>query len=33
VDERQTLTLLAWTIGGIVGTVFVLNAVALSMIG
>ena len=32
-DERQTLTVLAWTIGGVVGIVFVLNAIALSLIG
>ena len=31
-DERRTLSLLGWTIGGVVGAVFVLNAVALSLI-
>ena len=30
-DEAQTLALLAWIIGGIVGVAFVLNAIALSM--
>jgi hypothetical protein len=32
VDERQTLAFLAWTVGGVVGIVFVLNAIALSLI-
>jgi hypothetical protein len=31
-DERRTLSLLGWTIGGLVGAVFVLNAIALSLI-
>jgi hypothetical protein len=31
-DEAQTLRILGWTVGGIVGAVFVLNAVALSLI-
>jgi hypothetical protein len=31
-DERRTLSLLGWTIGGVVGAVFVLNAIALSLI-
>jgi hypothetical protein len=31
-DERRTLSLLGWTIGGVVGAVFVLNAIALSFI-
>jgi hypothetical protein len=30
VDERQTLALLGWTVGGVVGIVFVLNAIALT---
>ena len=29
-DEARTLSLLAWTVGSIVGAVFVLNAIALS---
>jgi hypothetical protein len=31
-DEAQTLRILGWSIGGIVGAVFVLNAIALSLI-
>ena len=31
-DEAQTLRLLGWTVGGIVGAMFVLNAIALSFI-
>jgi hypothetical protein len=31
-DEVQTLRILGWSIGGIVGAVFVLNAIALSLI-
>jgi hypothetical protein len=31
-NEAQTLRILGWSIGGIVGAVFVLNAVALSLI-
>ena len=31
-DEAHTLRLLGWTVGGIVGAVFVLNAIALSLI-
>jgi hypothetical protein len=31
-DERRTLSLLGWTIGSVVGAVFVLNAIALSLI-
>jgi hypothetical protein len=30
-DERQTLRVMAWSIGGIVGVLFFLNAVALSL--
>jgi hypothetical protein len=33
VDERRTLAVLGWAIGGVVGVMFVLNAVALSLIG
>jgi hypothetical protein len=29
-DERQTLSILGWTIGSVVGLVFVLNAIALA---
>jgi uncharacterized membrane protein YdcZ (DUF606 family) len=29
-DEARTLSWLAWTVGGIVGTVFILSAIALS---
>jgi hypothetical protein len=31
-DEQQTLRLMAWTIGGLVGVLFFLNAVALSLV-
>jgi hypothetical protein len=31
-DEPHTLQFPGWTIGGIVGAVFVLNAIALSLI-
>jgi hypothetical protein len=31
-NEAQTLRILGWSIGGIVGAVFVLNAIALSLI-
>jgi hypothetical protein len=31
-NETQTLRILGWGIGGIVGAVFVLNAIALSLI-
>jgi gas vesicle protein len=31
-DEARTLAFLGWTIGGIVGAVFVLNAIALSLL-
>jgi uncharacterized membrane protein YdcZ (DUF606 family) len=31
-DEAQTLRFLWWTIGGMVGAVFVLNAIALASI-
>jgi len=30
-DERQTLRIMAWSIGGLVGVLFFLNAVALSL--
>ena len=30
-DEARTLFLLAWTIGGIVGVLFILEAIALSL--
>jgi len=30
-DERQTLRVMAWSIGGVVGVLFFLNAVALSL--
>jgi hypothetical protein len=29
-DERRTLQILAWTVGGVVGFMFVLNAIALA---
>lgn len=29
-DERRTLALLAWIVGGLVGLMFVLNAIALA---
>ncbi len=31
-DEAATLQFLAWTIGGVVGAMFLLNAIALSLI-
>jgi hypothetical protein len=31
-DERQTLSILAWTVGLIVGPAFILNAVALAQL-
>jgi hypothetical protein len=31
-DERRTLSILGWTIGGIIGVVFILNAIALASI-
>jgi len=31
-DERQTLSILAWTVGLIVGAAFILNAVALAQL-
>jgi hypothetical protein len=31
-DERRTLSILGWTLGGVVGATFILNAIALSMI-
>jgi hypothetical protein len=31
-DERRTLSLLGWTIGSVVAAVFILNAIALSLI-
>ena len=31
-DERRTLAILAWSVGGVVGTMFILNAVALSFV-
>jgi hypothetical protein len=30
-DEARTLSLLAWIIGGIVGVLFILQAIALSL--
>jgi hypothetical protein len=30
-DEKQTLQVLGWSIGGLVGFMFVLNAFALAM--
>jgi len=32
-DERQTLAILGWTLGGVVGAIFFLNAVALASLG
>jgi hypothetical protein len=29
-DERKTLKILAWSVGGIVGLMFILNAYALA---
>lgn len=31
-DEQRSLALLGWTVGGIVGLMFVLNAVALALV-
>jgi hypothetical protein len=31
-DEAATLRFLWWTVGGVVGAVFLLNAIALSLI-
>ena len=31
-DERRTLSILAWAVGSVVGTMFILNAIALSFI-
>ncbi len=31
-DERRTLTILAWTIGSVVGVMFILNGIALSFV-
>ena len=31
-DERRTLAILAWAVGSIVGTMFVLNGIALSFV-
>jgi hypothetical protein len=31
-DEAATLRFLGWTVGGVIGVVFVLNAIALSFI-
>jgi hypothetical protein len=31
-DERQTLSILGWTVGAIVGLAFILNGVALAML-
>jgi hypothetical protein len=31
-DERPTLSILGWTMGTVVGAVFVLNAIALSLL-
>ncbi len=30
-SERRTLQMLAWSVGGVVGVLFILNAVALAM--
>jgi len=30
-DERRSLAVLGWTVGGIVGLMFTLNAIALSL--
>lgn len=32
-DERRTLTILAWTVGSVVGLMFILNGIALSFVG
>jgi hypothetical protein len=31
-DERRTLSILAWAVGSVVGIMFILNAVALSAV-
>ncbi len=31
-DERRTLTILAWIVGSVVGMMFILNAIALSFV-
>ncbi len=31
-DERRTLAILAWTIGSVVGVMFILNGIALSFV-
>jgi hypothetical protein len=31
-DERRTLAILAWAVGSVVGTMFILNAIALSFV-
>ena len=31
-DERRTLSILAWSVGSVVGTMFILNAIALSVV-
>jgi hypothetical protein len=32
-DERRTLRILAWTVGTVVGMMFILNGIALSFVG
>jgi hypothetical protein len=32
-DERRTLKILAWTVGSVVGMMFILNGIALSFVG
>jgi hypothetical protein len=32
-DERRTLKVLAWTVGSVVGLMFILNGIALSFVG
>jgi hypothetical protein len=31
-DERRTLSILGWMFGAVIGVVFILNAIALSLI-
>lgn len=31
-DERKTLKILAWAVGGVVGMMFILNGIALSFV-
>jgi hypothetical protein len=31
-DERRTLAILAWAVGSVVGTMFILNGIALSFV-